>query len=257
MNQAIFTAKSGIRSQQTRLDVIGNNLANVNTVGFKTVRVDFKDAIYQTLRRPVQPQDELNLELGHGTLVGATYRDFRVGQVQVTNNITDIMLTGDGYFAVETASGETQYTRNGALALSNEEDGLYLVTGYGAYVLDTNGERIAIPGSSTELVIDQQGLVSNGSEDPPVAQIAVYRFDNMPGLQAVGESNFIPSVISGEPKLVSGEDIVRQGAIEMSNVELANEMTRMIRTQRAFQLSSRALTTADQMIGLAVNMRRS
>ncbi len=272
MNQSILTAKTGVRAQQQRLDVIGNNLANINTNGYKTVRADFQDALYQTLRRPVQPQDQLNLELGHGTLLGATTRDFRPGSMQATGNPLDVMLTGEGFFTVMSPNGETQYTRNGTFTLSNEADGLYLVNGQGWYVLDDSGARIRIDftmvdedasgnpitrdANLSDLTIGQDGSLAFG-RNAPFAKLGLRTFDNLGGLEAVGNSMFVPTEGSGEPRSLDEGVLVKQGYLEMSNTDLATEMTRMIRTQRAMQLSSRALTTADQMMGVANNIRRS
>ena len=271
MNQSILTGKSGVKAQQHRLDIIGNNLANVNTNGYKTVRADFKDALYQTLRRPVQPQDQLNLELGHGVLLGATNRDFSTGSMNQSGNPLDVMLTGEGFFAALNPNGEVQYTRNGTFSLSNEADGMYLVNGNGWYVLDENGERISIEFTMTEedasgnritreanlsdLGIDTQGNMYFG-DNAPFAKLGFVTFDNVGGLEAVGNSMFIPTEASGELRAVDSLTQVKQGYLEMSNVDLANEMSRLIRTQRAMQLSSRAITTADQMMGVANTMRR-
>lgn len=256
MNQAILTAKSGVLAQQTRLDVIGNNVANVNTTGYKSSRVDFKDALYQTLLRPVQPQDDLNLERGHGVLVSATGRDMSNGTLQQTNNMLDFKIEGNGFFTVQDPQGEQRYTRNGAFTVSIEEDGNYLVNGNGWYVLDTNSERIQIPALNGQLYSDQNGNLFI-DEQAPFAQLGRVRFDNPNGLEAAGDSTFTVTEASGEPvTLVEGETTVIQGALEASNVDLANEMTRLIRTQRALQLSSRAISTADQMMGIANNIRQ-
>lgn len=271
MNQSILTAKSGVIAQQQRLDIIGNNLSNVNTNGYKTVRADFQDALYQTLRRPVQPQDEMNLELGHGVLLGATKRDYTTGSMNQTGHPLDLMLNDEGFFAVMSPTGDVQYTRNGTFDLSKEEDGVYLVNGNGWYVLDENGERIRIDFTMTEedadgnvitrdanlsdLVIDRQGNMYFG-DNAPFAKLQLVTFDNIGGLEAVGSSMFVPTEASGEMRPIDSGTELMQGYLEMSNVDLATEMTRLIRTQRAMQLSSRAITTADQMMGIANSMRR-
>ncbi len=313
MSQAIFTAKTGIRAQQARLDIIGNNLANVNTNGFKSVRADFKDALYQTLRRPVFPeadgeggqaaelgsgaqrltplaygqgsqdgvysygddyrgfQSRLNLENGVGTVLGQTIRRFTVGPMQDTGLPLDVMLTGEGFFTVESPAGDIGYTRDGTFRLSNEADGMYLVNGNGFYVLDEQGERIRLPMTMTEtdedgnvitrsanmsdLSINTDGYMSFG-DNAPFAQLGLRDFPHASGLEAVGNSLFRETVASGEPQAIGEDVLVRQGYIEMSTTDLANEMVRMIRTQRAMQLSSRALTTADQMMGIAISTRR-
>jgi flagellar basal-body rod protein FlgG len=315
MSQAIFTAKTGIKAQQARLDIIGNNLANANTNGYKSVRADFKDALYQTLRRPVFPenggegaqtataaqnggagviaplaygqgaqdgiysygddyrafQDELNLETGVGTILGQTIRRFTVGSMQDTGQPLDVMLTGEGFFTVASPAGDIGYTRDGTFRLSNEADGMYLINGDGFYVLDEQGERIRLPmlvtdtdadgntftrpANLSQLSINADGYMNFGT-DPPFARLGLRDFPHSSGLEAVGNSLFKETIASGEPQAVEEGVLVRQGFIEMSTTDLANEMVRMIRTQRAMQLSSRALTTADQMMGIAISARR-
>ena len=136
MLQSNLTARSGLIAQQQRMDVIANNIANISTTGYKPARADFKDMLYQTMVRPVQPQDGLNLQKGHGVLLGATMRDFSQGSAQVTEDPLDVMLVGDAFLAIQDINGDTLYTRDGNFALSEEDGTNYLVTEDGRYVLD-------------------------------------------------------------------------------------------------------------------------
>lgn len=255
MIQSIYTARSGLIAQQQRMDVIANNIANLSTVGYKSVRADFKDALYQSMVRPVQPQDGLNLQRGHGALLGATVRDFVQGTPQQTGGPLDMMLNGDGFFAVQDLDGETVYTRDGTFALSMEEGGSFLVTGDGRYVLDKSGQPIDLKTTAaSDLSVMADGSLWDTSSGLQVGQLGIYTFLNRQGLEAISGNRFKATDGSGEPIESTAE--ARQGFIESSNVDLASEMVRMIRAQRAFSLASRALTTADQMDSEANQIRR-
>lgn len=256
MLQSNYTARSGLIAQQQRIDIIANNLANLNTVGYKSVRADFKDALYQTMVRPLQPQDGLNLRRGHGVLLGATTRDFVQGTGVQTGMPLDLMLDGDGYFTVQDPNGdEPLYTRDGSFAISVQEDGNYLVTGDGLYVLDTNGQPINLGGTAmSDLSIQANGSIWDENTNTQLGQLAISTFINRQGLEAVAGNRFKATEASGEP--IQSTAAVRQGTLEASNVDLATEMVRMIRAQRAFSLTARALTTADEMDAGANQIRR-
>ena len=257
MYEAMMIAATGLHNQQRRLDTIANNVANVNTVGFKSVRLDFKDALYTAGIVPGLPRTpEGNQQKGHGLMVAGTGKDFRTGNIQMTERPLDVAIEGEGFFELRDMEGNLLYTRNGAFNLSSEADGAYLVNGNGLYVMDVNGERIMLPEFAETITIGLDGAISfltDGEESN--IMIGVYTFRNLTGLLSSGNGNYSESPASGE-KLTADGALIRQGAIEGSNVNLAEEMTRMIRTQRAFQLASRALTTADEMQGIANNMRR-
>lgn len=257
MLQGTYTAAMGIHAQQQRLDTIGNNLANTNTNGYKTVRTNFKDALYSVMTRPIQPQNDVDLQLGHGTLVTSFTRDFNQGLYQETELDTDVYIEGEGFFAVRATNGETLYTRDGHFEKSLEADGLYLKISNGNYVLDTNGQRIRIPETTEEqLKIGTDGSLSVGNNEP-FAYLQIVTFPNKQGLDAVTTNEYSVSATSGQPQAVpQGEFRLITGALEGSNVSLPQEFTRLIRTQRAMQLSSRALSTADQMDETAINTRQ-
>lgn len=252
MIQGIYSGASGLKAQQKRLDVLANNIANADTIGFKSSRVDFQDALYQTMANPQPAEEGGNLQKGHGVHVSQTVRAFSQGMVQQTDRALDMMLTSQGYFTLQSPQGQVSFTRNGAFDLSVEDDAQYLVTGDGHYVLGTDGQRIQVP--QGELHISPTGALRIGDQ-PPFAQLMVARFDNQEGLEAVGGNRLIPTDASGQPQPVLQPDVL-QGALEASNVDLAQEMTRLIRTQRAFTLSSRAVQVADEMEGLSNTLRR-
>ncbi len=254
MIQSIYTARSGLIAQQQRLDITANNLANLETTGYKSVRADFKDALYQTMLRPVESEDELNLQRGSGALLGATLRSFIQGTAQQTAGTLDLLLDGDGFFAVQNMDGEPLYTRDGSFGLSAEEDGTYLVTADGRYVLDKNEKPINIGATLTsDLSIAEDGSIFNTKSGLQLGQLGIYTFTNRQGLEAVSGNQFKATENSG--KAIESTATVRQGFLESSNVDLAGEMVNMIRAQRAFSLTSKALTTADQMDSQANQIR--
>ena len=262
-----FTARSGLIAQQQRLDVIGNNMANISTAGYKSVRADFADMLYTTMVRPAESEEELNLERGHGVLLSATTRSFQQGASQLSGLPLDFMLSGEGFFTVQDAAGNTRYTRDGSFAISKEDDGNFLVTQTGNYVLNTNGERINLQNANDSKVeVDQDGRIfiqvyTEATETAPastervaVGQLGIAKFMNKKGLDAVSGNLFAQTDVSGEAE-ADADTKVQQGMLEMSNVDLAVVMTRMIRAQRAFSLAARALTTADEMDQKSIQIR--
>lgn len=257
MLQATYTSAMGINSQQKRLDTIGNNLSNSNTNGFKAERTNFKTALYSTMLRPTQPQDDVDLELGHGTLVSGYYLSFLQGQNVETGVDTDCEILGQGFFVVNNANQETLYTRDGHFEKSLEQDGMYLTVADGSYVMDVNNQRIKIPTDQEgNFTIMDDGSLRIGSNEP-FAKLAVVNFANLQGLENVSTNMFRRSETTGDPvQMADNTYQVRGGALEGSNVNLSLEFTRMIRTQRAMQLCSRSLSTSDQMDETAINIRQ-
>lgn len=249
---AIHIAASGLRAQQNRLDIIGSNVSNVNSVGYKSTRADFKDALYTTIENPDGPTLEENLIGGNGVITAATSTNYSQGSIQETNQMYDLAISGEGFFVVENQNGEIRYTRNGSFGLSSEGAETFLVTGTGQYVLDDAGNRIALP-SDESVTIGYGGIIRNEDGDV-LGNIAVVNFTNPVGLDAMGDTTFAQTEVAGDMYNVIDAN-VQQGRLEMSNVDLAQELTLMMRTQRAFSLASQALRTADEMDGLANNMR--
>lgn len=267
MMQGTYTAATGITAQQRRLDTIANNLANVQTTGFKASRAEFKDALYSVMQRPVQPQDDLNLEKGHGVIVSGYMKSFTQGMSNLTQDNFDLMITGSGqrvgFFAVRTQSGEVLYTRDGQFRQSVEADGSYLVNSSGAYVLDTAGQRIRIQGSTLSVgpdgsLYNPDEEVEEGETQQPYARLQIVSFSNQEGLEAASGNYFRVTENSGPARQVDFNNTsikVEQGVYEGSNVDLADQMALMVRCTRALQMASRALTTADQMDSTAINVR--
>jgi len=251
-----MTAASGLHNQQRRLDVIANNIANVNTAGFRGTRVDFKDAMFTAGFTPGRARNpEENQQRGHGVLIAGITRNFNNASVLATERHLDVAIDGEGFFTLSDLEGNLFYTRNGTFQLSVENGERFLTNSNGLYVLDTNGERISKPQGAEGIFIGLDGAIRWHETGAPQARLAIYMFRNKMGLEAAGNGTFTESIASGE-RIVAPNATIMQGFIEGSNVDLSEEMTRMIRTQRAFQLASRALTTADEMEGIANNMRR-
>jgi len=260
MYLAMSIAASGLRNQQTRIDSIANNISNTNTVGYKNARLDFKDSLYATgiTPGPARSLDE-NQQKGHGLMLHAMTRDFKPGIIERTERELDFAIEGEGFFALSSPTGgDLVYTRNGVFNLSVEGAGTFLVNGQGLYLLDENENRIEVPFGANKIETDVNGTVYFRTFNNDLlgeANVGLFTFRNLKGLEASGNSTFTAPASTGE-RMVAGNAVLRQGVLEGSNVNLGDEMTRVIRTQRAFQLASRALTTADEMQGIANNMRR-
>jgi flagellar basal-body rod protein FlgG len=252
-------AASGLRNQQLRIDTIANNLANVNSHGYKNARLDFKDSLYTAgiTPGPARTPDG-NQQKGHGLMVAGITRDYSPGNLERTNRELDFAIENEGFFTLANPNGGFLYTRLGNFALSVEAGGTFLVNGSGLYVLDENGARIAMPPGANKVDANVDGTLMFLDHNNNVlggANLGLVTFRNLKGLSAEGDSNFSYTPAAGEI-LPADNAVIRQGVLEGSNVKLADEMTRVIRTQRAFQLASRALTTADEMQGIANNMKR-
>jgi len=257
MNLSKVSAAAGLKAQQARIDMIANNVANVNTIGYKSGRLNFKDSMYAAGFSPGPARSpDGNQQKGHGVLICSISSNLTPGVIQRTDRDLDFAIEGRGFFELGDLNGNLFYTRNGNFNLSAEPDGTFLVNAAGLYVHDRDGNRIIVPPGTNAISVGEDGTIRFiGGEEETTSSIAVVMFRNITGLEAVGDSNFVETPASGE-KFQSPYAVVRQGALEGSNVNLAQEMTRLIRTQRAFQLASRALTTADEMEGIANNMRR-
>ncbi len=240
----------GLKAQQNRVNVIGNNLANANTAGYKSQRVDFQDALYTQMMNPVDTQRE-DMRSGAGVLLGTTNRDYTQGTAVGTGEELDFYLEGDGFFTVQDISGAKMYTRSGAFAISVEEGGNYLVTASGQYVLDENSARIQLPDGAKAIKVNEDGsLWANNTQ---FAKLNVVTFTNKNGLSASGSSCFEETVASGAP--IASDAKVKQGGLEASNVDLTVEMSRLIRAQKAFSMASRAVSVWDEMEATTNSLR--
>jgi flagellar basal-body rod protein FlgG len=254
MNSALWVAKTGVDAQQTRLSVISNNLANVNTTGFKRGRTVFESLIYQNLRQ-VGSQTSQNsqlpsgLSLGTGVRTVATEKLFLQGNIVKTDNSLDIAVQGQGFFQILLPDGSTAYTRDGSFKL-NAQGQLVTASGY------TLQPAITIPSNAQSISIGKDGVVSvtvPGSSTPTtVGNIQLSTFINPAGLQPIGENLFKESASSGTAQTgtpgQTGLGNLSQGFLESSNVNVVEELVNMIETQRAYEMNSKAIATADSML---------
>ena len=257
MFEAVYIAATGITNQQRRVDTIADNIANVNTTGFKASRLDFKDALYTAGFGPAPAYSPAeDQQKGHGLMVDSITHNFKGGNLVITSEDMDFAIEGDGFFEIADSTGRLLYTRSGNMYISNEPGGMFIVNANGNYVMNSSGQRIQVPEGTVSIECDQDGaLVFKRGEDVlGRSSFGIYTFDNKMGLSAAGSSGFEVTAASGE-KRPADEVKVHQGALESSNVDLGIEMTRLIRSQRAFSLAARALTTADDMEGIANSMK--
>ena len=259
MIRSLYSASSGMKAQQFQLDTIANNLANVNTTGFKKNRVDFQDLLYQQLRVPTE-QKPTGMDVGTGVRVSATLGDFQQGILQETGNDLDVAIEGRGFFQVELPNGNTGYTRNGAFRQDQEG---YIVNSDGYRVLDDGGSPIQISPEAREIQIDEMGEVFallEGGNLEGVGTIGLVSFVNPAGLEKLGGSIYLPTTASGDPQEgtagTDGFGLIRQRFVEGSNVQIVEEMVKMITAQRAYEINSKMIQTTDEIMGLTNNLKR-
>ncbi|WP_312651466.1 flagellar hook-basal body complex protein [Proteiniclasticum sp.] len=288
MLRSLYAGVSGMRSNQTKMDVLGNNIANVNTTGYKSGRVRFQDMLSQTLSSAQSPTagslGGVNAQqVGLGVKIGAVDTIMTDGALQPTNRDLDLAIEGNGFFMVSQDGDDMRfYTRDGAFYRDYEGNlvnaGGYRVMGYAAdnagavTVGEANLTTLSIPNKKDfgagivdlqTFAIDGSGIIkgvySDGSSHT-LGQLALSKFDNPEGLEKVGNNNYRASNNSGAPQTLvantNGYGIVRQGVLEMSNVDLANEFTELIVTSRSYQANSRTITTSDEMLQELINLKR-
>ena len=255
MIRSLWIARTGLDAQQTQLDVISNNLANVSTNGFKRGRAVFEDLLYQTMRQPgaqssQQTQIPSGLQLGTGVRPVSTARIFTQGNIQKTDNSLDVAVQGNGFFQVLLPDGTTGYTRDGSFQKDNQGQ---IVTADG-YPVQPN---ITIPANALTVSIGTDGTVSitqsGTAATTQIGSIQLATFINPGGLQSIGQNLFLETAASGTPTPntpgTNGAGIVNQGYVETSNVNVAEELVTMIQTQRAYELNSKVVSTSDAMLG--------
>ncbi len=259
MNHSLWVAKTGLDAQQTRMSVIANNLANVNTTGFKKSHAVFEDLIYQNIKQAggqtsQQTRAASGLEIGTGARLVATERDFAQGNLAQSDNALDVAINGRGFLQVLMPDGSTAYTRDGSMQLDSEGN---LVTASGYAILP----GITVPAGAQSLIISQDGAVSvqiSGDSTPQeIGALTLADFINPGGLEARGENLYVETAASGAAQVGSpgadGLGSLRQGALESSNVNVVEELVDMIETQRAYELNSKAIETSDQMLAYVNN----
>lgn len=275
MIQSLYTAASGMMVQQLNMDTLSNNIANMNTPGYKEQKLDFTDQLYTAMVKP-EGSDAVNLNLGHGAKPSSTLRNFSKGNITDTGNNLDAAIDGDGFFKVLSRTGKISYTRDGSFNTSLVHDnagneGTMLVTSTGDAVLGKDGQPIVfqkeyyangntIPFQNDKVNIKEDGTITlsgvNGVETQPIAVLDVVNFANPQQLNSVGDNLYqsYGNGLEGAETQSTGYKI-KQKSIELSNVNLVNEMTRLITAQRAYEISSKAVQTADQMQSEANNLR--
>lgn len=254
MIRSLFIARTGLDAQQTRMDVTANNLANVNTTGFKKSQPTFEDLTYQTIRQPgasssQQTQIPTGLQVGTGTRLVSTEKNFTQGSLQKTDNSLDIAIQGNGFLQVQMPDGTVAYTRDGSLKKDNQGQ---LVTSDGYLITPP----ITIPANASTISIGNDGVVSVTQPGSPAAtqigQIQLASFVNNGGLLSIGKNLYQETASSGQPNTGAPNTnefgSVLQGYIESSNVNVAEELINMIQTQRAYELNSKVISTSDQML---------
>ena len=254
MNGALWAAKTGLDAQQTRMAVVSNNLANVNTTGFKRDRAVFEDLLYQTLRQvgaqsSQDTQLPTGLHLGTGTRVVASEKLYTQGSLTQTGNVLDLSIEGRGFFQILLPDGSTAYTRDGSFKLDSQGN----VVNASGYALQP---PLSIPSDTQSITIGADGTVSvtqQGNASPQqIGTIQIVDFINSAGLQARGGNLLLESAASGAPQVgnpgLNGLGSLNQGTLEASNVNVVEELVNMIEVQRAYEMNSKAISTTDQML---------
>jgi flagellar basal-body rod protein FlgG len=260
MLRALYSAAAGMESQQMNLDVISNNLANVNTTGFKKSKIEFQELLYQTTRAPGSEQGSGNqlptgIQIGQGSRPVATARIFTSGELTQTGEQLDVAISGDGLFEVQNPDGSRSYTRDGAFKKAS--DGR-IVTSDG---LPLQGGFQPVPAGTTNITIGSNGDVTySGPNGNTSFQVQLVRFTNPAGLESMGSNLFRETTASGPPELGSpgqnGFGTLNQSYLEMSNVKVVEEMVNLILAQRAYEVNSKAVQSADEMMQISNNLRR-
>ena len=252
MIRSLYSAAAGMQAQQLNLDVISNNLANVNTTGFKKSKTEFEDLLYQTTRSPGAEQGSGNqlptgIQIGHGSRLVATSRIFTNGELSQTGERLDVAINGDGFFEVQLPDGTNAYTRAGSLKTSSSglimtSDGLPVLSGFQA-----------VPAGTTNITISPTGSVTYTTPSGNTTfTVQLTRFTNPNGLEAAGHNLYKESPSSGSPQLgtpgENGYGELSQGSLELSNVKVVEEMVNLILAQRAYEVNSKAVQAADEML---------
>jgi len=275
INESMLRAAQGLRALQTKVDTIANNIANLNTAGYKSQDTVFGEILYQQINN--QPGGETigangriteeMVRMGNGVIVRGTPVQFTQGSRLDTDIPTDLMIEGEGFFRVaqdlnqsgDIDENDYRYTRNGAFKLSPIDDQLYLVTSNGEFVLNEDGDPISFAMDSTFKVLSNGTLVEIDAEgnEYEIGRLGLYRFDHPQLLIRDGNGNWLADAVTNPANPIPAEQtVIVQGALESSNVDLSKEMTDLLAAQRTMQMLSRSLQISDQMLGLANELIR-
>ncbi|PID73652.1 MAG: flagellar basal-body rod protein FlgG [Desulfobacterales bacterium] len=261
MLRTLWTAATGMQAQNLNIDVIANNLSNVNTTGFKKARADFQDLLYESLRPPgtsaAGNEIPTGIEVGHGVRPVSTQKIFIAGNFQQTENELDIAIEGDGFFQITQPDGSTAYSRAGSFKLNSSGQ---VVTPDG-FLLDP---ELTLPADTMSVSIGTDGTVSvlqpGRAASTTIGNIELARFVNPAGLRSIGRNLYLETAASGTAETgTPGQDnfgALTQNFLEMSNVNVVDEMVNMITAQRAYEINSKAIQTADDMLQIAGNLKQ-
>lgn len=263
MLRSLWTAATGMVGQQYNIDTISNNLANVNTTGFKKSRAEFQDLLYQTIRpagmtNNMGTQYPTPIEIGHGTKISSTQKSFIQGNLVQTDNPLDLSIQGNGFFMIQNPNGETAYTRDGSFKVDGTGN---LVTSNGYSLVPA----VALPSDTNAVVIRENGdiivTVAGQTTGQTIGQVKLANFINPAGLESQGGNLYKETEASGEPVEgtagIGGYGSLAQGQLEASNVTVVDEMVNLITAQRAYEINAKAITTSDQMLSTANNLKSS
>ncbi|SHK11786.1 flagellar basal-body rod protein FlgG [Caminicella sporogenes DSM 14501] len=262
--RALWTAASGMKAQQLNIDTISNNLANVNTTGYKKQRVEFKDLLYEQLRNDNFNEGEgkpVNLEVGHGVMPSAIVKTFTQGSFEETNNELDLAIKGEGFFVVRDENDNLYFTKDGSFKLSIEDGEARLTTSDGYFVQGDIGD-IELGSDIEEITISKDGVInvkrSDSDEPEEIGTLMIVKFPNPEGLESIGNNLFKQTVASGEyvESFEGDAGEVLQGFLETSNVQVVEEMIKLITAQRAYEINSKSIQTSDEMLQTANNLKR-
>lgn len=269
--RSLWTAASGMKTQQTTVDVIANNLANVNTTGFKTERAEFHSLLYQTIQAKTTSkngdQKPVGAQVGLGVRNSAITSAFTNGAFNATENTFDFAINGKGFFQIKDSDGETRYTRNGSFRIAVASRGTMLTDSDGRPVLDTNGREIVFDNSldTSKITVSETGELcypdGTGNAASMGIALGMVQFANPAGLEKEGSGLYAETAASGQPRLEGADKALtrselRQGYLEGSNVQVANEMVDLIVAQRAYEMNSKAIQASDEMLSQANQLKR-
>lgn len=264
MMRALWTASTGMKAQQLNVDTISNNMANVNSVSYKKSRIEFKDLLYETMERGMVRDGQgkpVNLQVGHGVMPAASVKFFTTGSLASTENPYDLAIDGQGFFKVLGPEGEEYYTKDGSFKISADGENYNLVTSEGYYVQGENG-NVELGSEVKDVTIDSRGLISVKREDGTIEELeslSITTFVNPAGLENIGKNLYIATENSGEAHDTQNDGTggnILQGYLEYSNVQIVEEMVNLIQAQRAYEMNSKSIQTADDMLQMANNLRR-
>ncbi len=259
--RALHTAATGMAAQETNVNTISNNIANLGTTAYKKRRAEFESLLYETIqeagaRSSGDSQYSVGLQIGSGSKISSVRKNFTQGSPQVTNNPFDLMINGDGFFGVMHPSNQIYYTRDGSFNVDNQ-----------GQIVNSNGNKlmpvVVVPPNTINVSISENGQIEayirNQTEPVNLGQIPVYTFVNPVGLKSIGKNLLEPSQSSGAPiSNIAGESnagIIQQGFLEASNVSVMNEMTGLIKAQRSYEMNSKVMRIADEMLQTINNIR--